>query len=441
MHAVFEIKKQSRSNMTLRIPKMIDVERRDTSSHAWDFQEVLSRQFLATKALERVKLGDRIAIAVGSRGITNLQKIVSSTLRVLRDAGARPFIVPAMGSHGGATPEGQAHVLSEYGITEQAMGVRFDTRMDVRHIGTSENGVEVFLGEAAMDADGIVLINRVKPHTDFSGKLGSGILKMIAIGLGKHRGSVVCHAAASRLGHEAVIRAVSRVALRKAPILCGVAIVEDQKHETTEIQVLKPENLEEREGELFAKAQSLMPKLPFDEIDLLIVDFMGKDVSGTGMDPNVIGRSVYGYSSSLLPPSKGAKPYIYRIFVRELTQATNGNAVGIGLADFTTTRAVRQCNLQASYTNSLTALTPSTMKIPIYFDTDRECIERALVSLALPELAVLRIVRIANTLSLDKLQVSEAYGPQVAARPDLSVNVSEHDMDFDHEGNLLPLPY
>ena len=441
MHAVFEIKKQSRSNMTLRIPKMIDVERRDTSSHAWDFQEVLSRQFLATKALERVKLGDRIAIAVGSRGITNLQKIVSSTLRVLRDAGARPFIVPAMGSHGGATPEGQAHVLSEYGITEQAMGVRFDTRMDVRHIGTSENGVEVFLSEAAMDADGIVLINRVKPHTDFSGNLGSGILKMIAIGLGKHRGSVVCHAAASRLGHEAVIRAVSRVALRKAPIVCGVAIVEDQTHETTEIQVLKPENLEEREGELFAKAQSLMPKLPFDEIDLLIVDFMGKDVSGTGMDPNVIGRSVYGYSSSLLPPSKGAKPYIYRIFVRELTQATNGNAIGIGLADFTTTRAVRQCNLQASYTNSLAALTPSTVKIPIYFDTDRECIERALVSLALPELAVPRIVRIANTLSLDKLQVSEAYGPQVAGRPDLAVSVSAHDMEFDHEGNLLPLPF
>jgi hypothetical protein len=345
-----------------------------------------------------------------------------------------------MGSHGGATPEGQAHVLSEYGITEQAMGVSFDTRMDVRHIGTSENGVEVFLSEAAMDADGIVLINRIKPHTDFSGKLGSGILKMIAIGLGKHRGAVVCHAAASRLGHEAVIRAVSRVALRKAPILCGVAIVEDQKHETTEIQVLKPENLEEREGELFAKAQSLMPKLPFDEIDLLIIDFMGKDVSGAGMDPNVIGRSVYGYSSSLLP-SKGAKSYIYRIFVRELTLATNGNATGIGLADFTTTRAVRQCNLQASYTNSLTALTPSTMKIPIYFDTDRECIERALVSLALPELAVPRIVRIANTLSLDKLQVSEAYGPQVATRPDLSVNVSAHDMDFDHEGNLLPLPY
>jgi len=426
--------------MTLRIPKMIDVERRDLSSHELDFRGALSRQLLGTKILEQVKLGDRIAVAVGSRGITNLQKIVFSTLRALTDAGARPFIVPAMGSHGGATPEGQGHVLSEYGITEQAMGVRIDTRMDVRHIGTSENGVEVFLSEAAMAADGIVLINRVKPHTDFAGNLGSGILKMIAIGLGKHRGAIVCHAAASRLGHEAVIRAVSRVALRRAPILCGVAIVEDQKHETTEIQILKPENLEEREGELFAKAQSLMPKLPFDEIDLLIVDFMGKDVSGAGMDPNVIGRSVYGYSSSLLP-SKGAKTHIYRIFVRELTRATNGNAIGIGLADFTTTRAVRQCNLQASYTNSLTALTPSTMKIPIYFDTDRECIERALVSLALPESAVPRIVRILNTLSLEKLQVSEVFGPLVAARPDLNVSASAHDMDFDHEGNLLPLPF
>src|SRR3984893_5747024 len=350
--------------MTLRIPKMIDVERRNRSSQELDFREVLSRQLLATKILEQVKVGDRIAVAVGSRGITNLQKIVSSTLRALTDAGARPFSVPAMGSHGGASPEGQAHVLSEYGVTEQAMGVRIDTRMDVRHVGTSENGVEVFLSEAAMTADGIVLINRVKPHTDFAGNLGSGILKMIAIGLGKHRGAIVCHAAASRLGHEAVIRAVSRVALRRAPILCGVAIVEDQKHETTEIQILKPENLEESEGELFAKAQSLMPRLPFDEIDLLIVDFMGKDVSGAGMDPNVIGRSGYGYSSSLLPEAEST-PRVYRIFVRDLTPATNGNALGIGLADFTTTRAVQQIDRAASYTNSLTALTPSTTKIPI----------------------------------------------------------------------------
>jgi hypothetical protein len=368
--------------MTLRIPKMIDVERRDISSHELDFREVLSRQLLATKILEQVKVGNRIAVAVGSRGITNLQKIVSSTLRALTDAGARPFIVPAMGRHGGATPEGQAHVLSEYGVTEQAMGVRIDTRMDVRHVGTSENGVEVFLSEAAMTADGIVLINRVKPHTDFAGNLGSGILKMIAIGLGKHRGAI----------------------------------------------------------DLSRSCESSGPRLPFDEIDLLIVDFMGKDVSGAGMDPNVIGRSVYGYSSSLLL-SKGAKTYIYRIFVRELTKATNGNAIGIGFADFTTTRAVRQCNLQASYTNSLTALTPSMMEIPIYFDTDRECIERALVSLALPEFAVPRIVRILNTLSLETLQVSEVFGPLVAARPDLTVSVSAHDMDFDHEGNLLPLPF
>lgn len=426
--------------MTPRIPKMIGVERRHPSLREWDFQEVLPRQFLATKVLEQVNPGDRIAVAVGSRGIANLEKIVFNTLRVLKDAGANPFIMPAMGSHGGATPEGQAHVLSEYGITEQAMGVGFDTRMDVRCLGTTENGVEVFLSVAALDADGIVLINRVKPHTDFSGNLGSGILKMIAIGLGKHRGALVCHAAASRLGHEAVIRAVSRVALRNAPILCGVAIVEDQKHETAEIQVLKPEDLEEKEAELFARAQSSMPRLPFDEIDLLIVDFMGKDISGAGMDPNVIGRSVYGYSCSLLP-TQGARPYIYRIFARELTPATNGNAIGIGLADFTTTRAVRQCNLQTSYTNALTALTPSTMKIPIHFDTDRECIERALGSLALPDLAVPRIVRIANTLALDKLLVSEVYRPQVEVAAGLSVSVSAHDLDFDHQGNLLPLPF
>src|ERR1700722_2644610 len=426
--------------MPSKFPRMMDIDCRQSPSRTWDFSAVLSQQFREQRVFDGLKPLARIAVAVGSRGIKNLAQIVSCVIDTLRKSGMQPFIVPAMGSHGGATPLGQAHVLADYGITPESMGVPFDTRMDVHPIGTSDNGVEVFFSQAALEADGVVVINRIKPHTDFRGSLGSGISKMIAIGLGKHRGAVEVHAAASRLGHECVIRAVTRVTLKKAPILCGIAIVEDQKHETAELRVIRPERLESQENDLFTIAKSLMPRLPFDEIDLLIVDFMGKDVSGAGMDPNVIGRSVYGYSSSLLP-SKEAKTHIYRIFVRELTKATKGNAVGIGLADFTTTRAVRQCNLQASYTNSLTALTPATMKIPIYFDTDRECIERALVSLALPESAVPRIVRILNTLSLEKLQLSEFFGPMVAARPDLNVSVSAHDMDFDHEGNLLPLPF
>lgn len=421
--------------MRSTLPKMIEVERRYASSPNWDFPAVLSRQFNQEKILNRLKPGSRVAVAVGSRGIANLREIVSCVIGILRGAGMQPFIVPAMGSHGGATPAGQAHVLGEYGLTPDSLGVPFDTRMDVRMIGRSESGVEVFFSQAAFEANGVVVINRVKPHTDFSGSLGSGILKMIAIGLAKHRGAIAVHAAASRLGHERVIREVARVTLRNAPILCAVAVVEDQNHETAELRVIRPEEIESEEEKLFARAQSLMPKLPFDEIDLLIIDFMGKNLSGTGMDPNVIGRSVYGYSSSLVPGADAA-PRIYRIFVRDLTRATNGNALGIGLADFTTARAVEQIDRKASYTNSLTALTPSTTKIPIYFDTDRECIEKALASLALPEASVPRIVRILSTLSLDKFQASEAYASEISARPDLAVTRASRDMEFDAAGNL-----
>lgn len=421
--------------MSAALPKMIEVERRYPPSPTWDFPVVLSRQFSREQILSRLKPGARVAVAVGSRGIANLREIVSGVIGILRGARMQPFVVPAMGSHGGATPAGQAHVLAEYGITPGSMSVPFDTRMDVRQIGITENGVEVFFSEAALEADGIVVINRIKPHTDFSGSLGSGILKMIAIGLAKHRGAIAVHAAASRLGHERVIREVARVILKNAPVLCAVAVVEDQNHETADLRVIRNEEIEAEEGKLFAKAQSLMPKLPFDEIDLLIIDFMGKNLSGTGMDPNVIGRSVYGYSSSLVPDAN-AMPRIYRIFVRDLTHATNGNALGIGLADFTTTRAVQKIDRKASYTNSLTALTPSTTKIPIYFDTDRECIEKALASLALSDAIVPRIVRISSTLSLDKFQASEAYASEISARSDLAATGVPRDVEFDSSGNL-----
>lgn len=416
---------------------MMSVARKRLRAPACDYTNVLPRQFADTGVLSKLRPGARIAIAVGSRGISNLKEIVSVVIETVRRAGGSPYVVPAMGSHGGGTPEGQAHVLADYGLTPESLGVRFETRMDVRCLGTSENGVEVTFSEAALESDGIVIINRVKPHTDFHGAIGSGILKMIAIGLGKYRGAGICHAVARRLGHEAVIRAVARVILAKAPILCGVAIVEDGDHQTADVQVLAPQNLEQREEELFVKAQSLMPKLPFDEIDLLVVDFMGKDLSGSGIDTNVIGRSVHGYSTSL--HGRDGKPQVDRIFVRELTPASNGNATGIGLADFTTSRIVRQINLRATYTNALTALVPSTVKVPIYFDTDREVLSWAIASLALQEPVTPRIVRIANTLSLDKFQASESYADQILAQGDLGVTRTAHDMQFDSDGNLTSL--
>jgi hypothetical protein len=230
--------------------------------------------------------------------------IVKATLRVLIDAGAKPFLVPAMGSHGGATPEGQAKILAEYGITAGSMGVPVEPSMDVSKIGTALDGLDVVFSVAALKADGVVVLNRVKPHTDFRGPLGSGIQKMLTIGFGKQVGAGNAHRAAARLGHEIVIREFSKVILGSVPFLCGVAIVEDQHHQTAEVEVLRLENLARNEERLLGRARLLMARLPFDEIDLLIVDQIGKEISGSGMDTNVIGRDITGYSASLSPDSR-----------------------------------------------------------------------------------------------------------------------------------------
>src|SRR5438874_4464804 len=376
-------------------PRMFAVRQKFPASPPLDIPAVIQSEFKAQNVLARLNPGARIAVATGSRGITNIRNIVAAVLEVLRTAGAKPFILPAMGSHGGATPEGQVEVLASYGITEQSMGVPIRASMEVERVGQSAEGVEVFCSVEALRSDGIVLINRVKPHTDFQGTLGSGVVKMSVIGLGKRAGAAAGHAAATRLGYEHTLRSIARVVLRTAPILCGVAIVENQFHDTARIAVLKRDAIEESEKELLEEARRLMPRLPFDDIDLLIVDRIGKNISGSGMDPNVTGRWVHGYSTSLGSDNQ-ASPMIRRIFVRDLTPATHGNAIGIGFADITTTRLVSAMDKQVTYINALTSLTPNGAKIPIHFDTDRECITHALASLASRDLDRAKVVRIAD---------------------------------------------
>jgi len=423
--------------MADHLPKMLELRQHYPQSPKLDFSDLLQEQFAKSEVLTRVTPGMRIAVGVGSRGITNLAEIVKAVLKILSEAGANPFIVPAMGSHGGATPEGQERVLAEYGITRQALGVPFETSMEVRPIGKTPGGRDIVFSVPALQSDGIVVINRVKPHTDFYGTLGSGLQKMLAIGLGKHVGAANAHGAASRLGHEAVIRETAKVILEAAPVLCGVAILEDQHHQTADIQVIEADEIVERENALLAKARSLMPTLPFEEIDLLIVDEIGKEISGTGMDTNVIGRGVLGYFASLAPDNS-MKPRVFRIFVRDLTVATHGNGIGIGLADFTTSRAVKALNLRSMYVNALTSLGLPTAKIPMYFDTDREALATAFTSLASPSKGELRVARIVNTLNLDRMLVSEALAQEVSSRAELTVNGSAKSMEFDETGNLLP---
>jgi hypothetical protein len=418
-------------------PRMIEMGQSYPPSRTLDFPSLLEQQFTQSGLRESIKPGMRIALGVGSRGITNLKEIVKAALGVLTNAGARPFIVPAMGSHGGATAEGQIEMLAEYGVTSQSMGVPIDASMEVRKIGTAFDGLDVVFSVPAFAADGVVVLNRVKPHTDFRGTLGSGIQKMLVIGFGKQIGANHAHRAAAHLGYEVVLREFARIILEKAPIFCGIALVEDQHHQTAEIEVLRPENIVREEAVLFKKAQSLLARLPFDEVDLLIVDRIGKDISGSGMDTNVIGRDITGYVSTLHSEST-VTPRVSRIFVRDLTPASNGNGIGIGMADFTTARLVKSLNLQYTYMNALTSLGVLPAKIPIYFDNDREAIQAALASLAAPDPEKLRVVRIADTLNLDRFLVSEAC---LSATNGHSVKTAgtARDMQFDAAANLLAL--
>lgn len=399
-----------------------------------DIRATVKTQF--APLLPRVKKGAVVAVGAGSRGISNIADTVRAVLDVLRGVGAEPFVFPAMGSHGGATPEGQTEVLASYGITESSMGAPIRAAMEVREIGIAECGARVFGAVAALEADHIVLVNRIKPHTDFFGSLGSGLVKMSVIGLGKKVGAESMHGAASRLGHERVIRDMARVALTKAPVLCGVAILEDQRHQTAAIEVIAAKDIEAREGPLLERARELMPRLPFEEIDLLIVDRIGKNISGAGLDPNITGRGVNGYLSSLAREGRSA-PFIRRTFVRELTRETHGNAIGIGMADITTARLVKEIDLGVTYTNALTALTPQGAKIPIYFETDRECIERALISLAVEDVSSARVVRISDTLNLQTMQISESLAD---VRAGLLIESAFEPMRFDAAGNLTSSP-
>jgi hypothetical protein len=380
--------------------------------------------------------GARIAVGVGSRGITNLALIIKAVIEELKRAGVRPFIIPAMGSHGGATAEGQREVLATYDITEASMGVPIEPAMAAREVGRSPDGVPAFCSVEALQADGILVVNRIKPHTDFYGTIGSGLLKMLVIGVGKHAGALAMHRAASRLGHERAIRGMAKAIIAHAPVLGGLAILENQFHETARVVAVPRGAMETSEETLLEEARALMPLLPFEEIDLLIVDWIGKNISGSGMDPNVTNRWVQGYVGGLIRENRPA-PFIRRIFVRNVTPESHGNAIGIGLADVTTTRLVREMDRWATNINALTSLTPQTAKIPIAFDTDREAIERLLATLALEDPArQAHVVRIESTLAVVDLEISEALWDVAQTRPGLVAIRSAREMEFDADGAL-----
>jgi hypothetical protein len=381
---------------------------------------------------ERVRPGQRVAITAGSRGIAEIAAITKTIVAALRQLKTEPVIIPAMGSHGGGTAEGQRQLLRMYGISEETMGAAILASMDVSPLGLTPEGISVLLDTEATKADEILLVNRVKPHTGFAGRIGSGLLKMTAFGLGNHQGAATYHEAVMQHGYERVIRAVSAVVLARARILGGLAILENSDGGLAQVVGLRAEGLVAGEARLYLRARRWAPRLPFDDIDLLIVDEMGKDIAGTGMDTNVIGRR---FSLIEKPP---VSPRIARIFVRGLTKATQGNANGIGLADVTTERLLREMDRQVTYVNSLVARTPEHSRLPMAFPTDREAFETLLKTIRVSDPLSARIVRIKNTLELKTIQISESLLPEVVERRDLSLLSDPHEVTFGPDGNLLP---
>lgn len=424
---------------SINFPTMAPAGQCFPERHPVEAVEAVEAELERGQVLKALPRGARVAVGVGSRGIDQLAPIVHTVLRQLESAGARPFIVPAMGSHGAATEQGQLRLLADYGVTAEAMQVPIEAGMEADTLGVTEDGAEVFVARAAWAADGILLINRVKPHTDFGGSIGSGLLKMLVVGLGKHAGALAFHRAAQRIGHERALRTMASVALRHGAhkILGGLGIIEDQRHRTARLEWVPGSRLAEAEPRLAAEAAKLMPRLPLEDLDLLIVDRIGKNISGTGMDPNVIGRMIHGYS--LIENELPTHPRIRRIFVRDLSPESHGNATGIGMADFTTDRLVEAMGRDVTYTNALTALSLQGSKVPITLPNDRLAVAAALSTLGLDDTRAARVVRIRDTLSLERMQVSEACLPELQGRAGVTVTAECQAMRFDAAGNLPPL--
>jgi hypothetical protein len=347
-----------------------------------------------------IPCGSRVAIAVGSRGIAGLQAIVTETVRWVRSQGGHPFIIPAMGSHGGATSEGQAKVLNSYGITEAAVGAPIRSSMDVIELPQGESPVNVFFDRIASEADATIVINRIKPHTSFRGRYESGLMKMMAIGLGKHRQALAIHA----LGLDGLKNVMPKVAgqiLRHANVILGITVVENAYDEPLLIRAMQASQIADEEPALLEIAKRNMPSLPLEQIDLLIIDEIGKNISGLGMDTNIIGRlKIRGQQE---PDS----PDIRVIMARDLTTETGGNAAGIGLADIVTRRLFTKIDFKATYENILTTGFLDRAKIPVIADTDKDALNIAFRAAGMPKPSQAKIIRIQNTLHLSELHMSE----------------------------------
>jgi hypothetical protein len=411
--------------------KLIQFKQKFPSYSVEDVTEKIKSEIANLKLQKRIKPGDSIAITAGSRGITDINVITKTVIDELIKLQGKPFIIPAMGSHGGATVSGQLKVLEGYGITEKKMGAPIKATMDVVKIGKCNNSTPVYVDKNVINADHVVAINRIKAHTRFAGEIESGLIKMLLVGLGKDVGARVYHRAIMKNTFDLIVESALPFVLSKLSVLFGLAIIENAYGKVADISAMMGEDIIKKEPGLKKKSFELMAKLPFRNIDLLIVDNMGKDISGTGMDTNIIGRKDANSSKT---PNEGAG--ISRIFVRNLTPNSHGNACGIGLADFTTRKLVNKINFQETYINCVTALRPEGAKIPMTFECDKDAIETAVSTCGIENPDDMKIVWIKNTLDLEKVIVSEGYLDDLNGRDNFEQIYSAREITFDSSGNL-----
>jgi hypothetical protein len=394
-----------------------------------DVAAEVRRQWQSSRLAQRVRRGDRVAVAVGSRGIANVAVLVRATLDVLRDLGTQPFVVAAMGSHGGGTAEGQRQLLAEYGVSEEALRVPVRTDMAVVKIGTNSWGDAVFWDKNAWEADAVVTVSRVKPHTDFRSRYESGIVKMLVIGLGKRDGAAQHHRWGVR-GLREMMPETVRVVLDKTRFVAGLAILENAREETALLKVVDRDDLLAEEPKLLEQARGLMGRLPFEQLDLLIIGEIGKNYSGAGIDPNVIGRLLVEGEPEF------TSPRITRICALDLSPESHGNGTGVGLADLTTERLLAQIDPVPFRMNNLTACFLWRSKLPFSFPNDRECIDTGLATCWQPDRAAVRMALVPNTLELADLWVSAPLLEEARGRQDVEVRGQLQPLPFDAVGNL-----
>jgi hypothetical protein len=383
----------------------------------------------------RLSKGARVAIGVGSRGISNIAVMVRAVVDYWTAHGMRPFLFPAMGSHGAASAEGQARVLAHYGIDESTMGCPVVSRFDVVSLGRTELGIEAFAGYDAWESDGIFLISRVKWHTSFAGAIESGVAKMMAIGLGKLNGAQSVHGHARRHGMETAIRSVAGLILASGRMLGGLAILEDAYHDTAQVTALPAEGLIEREEELLGTVKSWMGRIPVPAIDVLVVDEIGKNISGTGMDLKVVNRGVAAQYNPW-PDT----PAVQRIFVRDLSSLSYGNGVGIGAADVLHDRALAKIDVDAGRVNAVTSGSLALVRTPLHFPSDRECFECVAATVGKFDASDVTVAWIRNTLELGLVALSENLADEIGKNSALTVAGPPFELKFDEEGNMGNFP-